>query len=39
MLENRMVIDEVEDDIDFEEYDRRMNALAERDDERWENND
>lgn len=36
MLENRMVLDYIEDDIDFDEYDRRMNALAERDDENWE---
>ncbi len=36
MLENKMVLDYIEDDIDFDEYDRRMNALAERDDENWE---
>ncbi len=37
MLENRMITDDlIEDDINFDEYDRRMNALAERDDERWE---
>lgn len=39
MLENRMVLDYIEDDIDFDEYDRRMNALAERDDENWEDID
>lgn len=36
MLENRMVTDDmILDYVDFDEYDRRMNALAERDDERW----
>lgn len=39
MLENRMVLDYTENDIDFDEYDRRMNALAERDDENWEDID
>lgn len=36
MLENKTVIEEYNYDVDFDEYDRRMNALAERDDERWE---
>lgn len=37
MLENRMITDDlIEDDINFDEYDRQMNALAERDDEEWE---
>ena len=36
-IENRMVTDDmIVDDINFDEYDRRMNALAERDDEEWE---
>ena len=38
-MENKMILDEVEDDLNWDEYDRRMNALAERDDERWEDMD
>lgn len=38
-MENKMILDEVEDDLNWDEYDRRINALAERDDERWEDMD
>lgn len=34
MLENKMILDSIEYKVDFDEYDRKMNALAEKDDER-----
>lgn len=36
MLENRMTLDFIEHKVDYDEYDRRMEALAQRDDERME---
>lgn len=41
MLENRMTLDFIEHKVDYDEYDRRMEALAQREDEEWEdfNND
>ena len=37
MIENRMVLDYEEHIVDYDKYDEEMNALAEKDDERWEN--
>lgn len=37
MLENRMTLDFIEHKVDYDEYDRRMEALAEKDDEEYEN--
>lgn len=34
MLENRMTLDFIEHKVDYDDYDRRMEALAEKDDER-----
>ncbi len=36
MLENRMLQDEINYDCNTDEYEKRMNALAERDDESYE---
>ena len=35
MLENIMLQDYIDYDFDTDKYDERMNALAEKDDERW----
>ena len=35
-LENRMIAEYRDYDVDYDEYDSYMNALAERDDKRWE---
>lgn len=35
-LENKMIRNETEYSLDDEEYDSYINALAERDDKRWE---
>lgn len=37
MLENRMATEPLLDYISSDEYDKLMNALAEKEDERWEN--
>lgn len=34
MLENRTTLDFIEHKVDYDEYDRRMEVLAEKDDER-----
>ena len=39
MEENRMVQDQTNYEVNFDEYDRRMNALAEKEDEYWEDMD
>ena len=39
MLENRTIQDFIEHKVDYDEYDRRMEALAEKDDEEWEDMD
>ena len=39
MEENRMVQDQIIHEVNFDEYDRRMNALAEKEDEYWEDMD
>ncbi len=39
MLENRMLTDNYNYDFNTDEYDERMNALAEKDDEEWEDMD
>lgn len=36
MLENIMFQDYYNYEVDYEKYDERMNALAEKDEERWE---
>ena len=36
MLENRMLQDYADYNCNFSKYDEKMNALAERDDEKWE---
>ena len=36
MLENRQTLNFIEHKVDYDEYDRRMEALAQRDDERME---
>ena len=36
MLENKTVLDFIEHKVDYDEYDRRMEALAQREDERME---
>ena len=38
-LENRMVREEPEHHVDFDEYDRYMEALAEKEDKNWEDRD
>ena len=38
MLENRMLQDYFDYNFDTDEYDKRMNALAEKTDEEYENN-
>ena len=35
MLENYRTLDFTEHKVDYDEYDRRMEALAQREDERW----
>ena len=39
MLENSMVLDYYDYEFNTDKYDEEMNALAERDDERWEDRD
>lgn len=39
MKENRMVQDQIIYEVNFDEYDRRMNAIAEKEDEDWEDMD
>lgn len=36
MLENRVTVDFIEHTVDYDEYDRRMEALAQKEDEEWE---
>ena len=37
MLENYRTLDFIEHKVDYDEYDRKMEALAEKDDEEYEN--
>lgn len=34
LIENKMTLDFIEHKVDYDEYDRRMEALAQREDER-----